>query len=96
MITKTWNIGESCVGGVITVEINDTVVDVICKDWDFKAGTLRTSDQSNAEERHRITVDMIKHNATSEIDDYLYELTSSYYASQIQDWIKKTLKTATA
>ena len=56
MKTKTFKIGEYCKGGIITVEIKGKQIDVIAKDWDYSKGTMKSSDQSNAKEFDRLTV----------------------------------------
>jgi hypothetical protein len=35
MYTKTWKIGEVCQGGIITVEIKNSAISVIGKEWIF-------------------------------------------------------------
>jgi hypothetical protein len=46
MATKTFKIGESCKGGVITIETTKTQVNVIAKEWDSSKGYNKGSDQS--------------------------------------------------
>jgi hypothetical protein len=36
MYTKTWKIGEVCQGGIITVEIKNSAISVIGKEWILK------------------------------------------------------------
>ena len=102
MASKTFKIGEYCVGGIITVDINKNKVTVINKDWDMSQGTRRGSNQSNAKELSRIEVvvpqgddvfnnDKQKH----QIDDYLHGLTTSYYADQVMKFIKTKIKFTT-
>jgi ABC-type metal ion transport system substrate-binding protein len=92
MATKTFKIGEYCKGGIITVEITGTKVAVIAKDWDFSKGSRRSSDQSNAEEFDRHTVNVTAIGARREIDDFLNDLTSSYYSDEVLKWIETKVK----
>lgn len=88
MTTKTWKIGESCKGGIITVEISGKVIKVIGKDWDVNAGYNKNSNQSNAKEFTSGTVLSTDFNAESKIDDFLNDLTTFYYSNSILQWIK--------
>ena len=56
MKSKTWKLGEVCQGGVITVDITNTEVSVIAKEWDYSTGSNKSSDQSKAKEFNRKTV----------------------------------------
>lgn len=90
MATKTFKIGEYAKGGVITVETTPNHVTVIGKDWDMSKGTKKSSDQSNAKEfcRKQVSIAHSTDNSERELSDYLCDLTTSYYADQIMDWIK--------
>lgn len=92
--TKTFKLGENCRGGVITAEVNGNKVSVIGKDWDMSKGCSRGSDQSNAKEFDRRTVDVTNSNARRELDDFLCDLTTSYYAGQVLEWIETKVKFA--
>lgn len=86
--TKTWKIGEYCKGGIITVEITGKVIVVIGKEWDYSKGSNRGSDQSNAKEFTRGTITSEDYNAERKLYMFLTELTTSYYADQVLEWIK--------
>jgi hypothetical protein len=88
MATKTWRIGERCKGGVITIETTKTQVKVICKEWDTSKGYSKGSDQSNAKEWNRLEVNLSSSDAERSVDWFLFDLTTSYYAGEIMDWIK--------
>jgi NMD protein affecting ribosome stability and mRNA decay len=90
--TKTFKIGEYCKGGIITVEINGNVIDIIGKDWDTSAGYTKKSNQSNAKEFDRETVLSTDSNAQRKMMDFLEDLTTYYYASEVLDWIKSKVK----
>ena len=92
MATKTWKIGEYCTGGIITVEIKGNKVAAIGKEWDYSKGTLRSSDQKNAKEFTRKEVKTTDIGAERTLDFFLCDLTTSYYAGQIMDWIKTKAK----
>jgi len=89
MITKTFKIGEYMKGGVCTVEINGKDIAVIAKEWDFTAGTKRTSNQSKAKEFDRVEVKSDDYTAYRQIREFLEDLTSHYFAEQIADYIKQ-------
>ena len=90
--TKTWKIGEYCKGGIITVEVKGNQIDIIGKEWDMSTGTRRSSNQSNAKEFTRETVDATYSSAERRCDNFLCDLTTSYYAGQVMEWIKEQVK----
>ena len=94
--TKTWKIGEYCKGGVITVEITGKVINIIGKDWDYSTGSNKSSNQSKAKEFARLTLNMVYPYLLADTHSkcfmFLTDLTTSYYADQILDWIKSKLK----
>lgn len=88
MKTKTFKIGEYCKGGIITVEIKGNTIAVIAKEWDHSQGTRRGSDQKNAKEWDRLTVEADVDGVERKLLDYLCDLTTSYYADQVLEFIK--------
>lgn len=88
MATKTWKIGECCKGGIITVETTKTNVTVIGKEWDYSQGSNRGSNQTNAKEFIKATVDVKSNGARRKVDEFLNDLTTSYYADEILKWIE--------
>lgn len=88
MKTKTWKLGEYAKGGIITVEITGKIVVIIGKEWDFSAGSRRSSDQSKAKEFTRGTAEATEDGAYRKIINFLEDLTTPYYAEQIMKWIK--------
>ena len=86
--TKTWKIGECCKGGIITVEISGNAIDIIGKDWDFSKGSNKSSDQSKAKEFDRETYNATDNNVERQMMDFLEDLTTHYYASEVVKWIK--------
>jgi hypothetical protein len=86
--TKTWKIGESMQGGVLTVEINGDKIDIIAKQWDFSKGSNKSSDQSKAKEFDRETYNATDNNVERQMMDFLEDLTTHYYASEVVSWIK--------
>ena len=91
-MTKTWKIGEYCKGGIITVEIKGKTIAIIGKEWDYNAGSRRSSDQSKAEEFQRTTVDSTEANAYYKVYDCLVDLTTSYYAEEVIKWMASKVK----
>lgn len=88
MATKTWKLGEVCKGGIITIETTKTQVKVIAKEWDYSKGSNKGSDQSQAKEWNRLEVNLTDREAERKIDWFLFDLTTSYWAGEILDWIK--------
>ena len=92
MATKTWKLGEVCKGGIITIETTKTQVKVIAKEWDTSKGFGKGSDQSKAKERNQLEVNLSDRDAESKADWFLFDLTTSYWAGEIMDWIKTQVK----
>lgn len=92
MASKTWKLGEVCRGGVITVEATANKVTVIAKEWDFSQGSNKGSNQSNAKEWDRLEVYTFESQAENKLYNYLTDLTTSYYAEKILEWINTKTK----
>lgn len=88
MATKTWKLGELARGGVITVTTTKNSVLVQAKEWDTSKGFSKGSDQSQAKEWNRLEVSLSDTDAESKADWFLFDLTTSYWAGEIMDWIK--------
>lgn len=91
MKTKTWKIGEVCQGGIITVEIQGEKISVIGKEWDFSKGYRRSSDQSGAKEFTRRTFFSTDSRGGNQIEGFIAELSTFYWADQILGWIKSKI-----
>ena len=80
MASKTFKIGEYAVGGIISVEITGKVIQVKALDWNTKEvvqkGTIVSTDL----------------NAESQLDTFLNDLTSYYYAEKVMNWIKEKVE----
>lgn len=80
-MTKTFNIGEHCIGGILTITINKGIK-IDCKYWDtkqiFKTKTFEVKKYDCLNETNTIF----------EIEEWLNDLTSSYYVSNILDYIE--------
>ena len=79
--TKTWKIGEECVGGIIQIKVSEgtyfpqgTTIKVLVKKW--KSGEV-------------IYSNIFGRIHESQIVNHLHEMTTSYYASIIMEWIKE-------
>jgi hypothetical protein len=79
--TKTWKIGEECVGGIIQAKISEnvyfpssTTVKILVKEW--KTGEI-------------IHSDIFGRIHESRLENHLHEMTTSYYASKIMEWVKE-------
>jgi len=96
MATKTFKIGESSRGGIITVETTKDSVTLIAKEWDYSAGSSRSSNQTNAKETHRLEVSSSDSNADRKLLDWLCEESTSYYAETIMKWVRTKIKLSTS
>lgn len=78
--TKQFKIGERAVGGIIKVDIIGKIIHVQCLDWTSKkvvnSGTGETDDPD----------------AYRKLWWYLGDVTSSYHADKILEWIKSKVK----
>jgi len=79
-MTKTFKIGEYAVGGKIRVSIPKTLTNIKIDIIDYNDNTLVNQYIYYSFDRIRIERD-------------LFEMTSSYWISQITDWITKNWKT---
>lgn len=77
MATKTFKIGEYAIGGIIQVRTTSDTINIDALDWN--------SNQKIMGREFRVKA----MNVTNEIDSYLNELTSSYYAEKVFDFIKE-------
>ena len=93
--TKTWLLGENCQGGVITIVINGKMIEVQGKEWDFSKGSNKNSDQSNAKIFRRDIVMADNLDSKYNLLDILNDLTSSYYADEICNWIESKVQLKT-
>jgi hypothetical protein len=92
MAKKTFKIGEVCRGGVITAETTAKTVTIISKEWDTSGGYSRAASQENAKELNRLTVNVDDENAYRKLDQYLSDLSTSYWADKILVWVKSKSK----
>ena len=77
---KTFKIGEYAKGGIVTVQITGKVIIVKALDWNTKAQIMSgsvTSDERNAQWK---------------LNDFLNDITSSYYADKVLSWIKSKVQ----
>ena len=79
--TKTWKIGEYCVGGIIQAKISEnayfpssTTVKILVKEW--KTGEVVDSRLFGRLHENNLLV-------------YLHDITSSYYAEKVMEWVKE-------
>lgn len=76
MATKKFKIGEYAVGGIIQVEIKGKVLSVKALDYNSQKEVVGGSIMTNEDD------------AYWKVTSYLNELTSSYYADKIMEYIK--------
>ena len=91
MANKTFKIGEWCKGGIIEAQVNKTTIVLIGKDWDFSAGSNKSSNQSNAKEFTRETYQLSNERWINGVWEWLNDMTSYYYAEKVLDWINSKL-----
>ena len=76
MATKKFKIGEYAVGGIIQVDIKGKVLSVKALDYNSQKEVVGGSIMTNEDD------------AYWKVTSYLNELTSSYYADKIMEYIK--------
>ena len=79
--TKTWKIGEECIGGIIQIKVSEgtyfpqgTTIKVLVKEW--KSGEVIHSNIFGRIHESRLV-------------NHLHDMTTSYHASIIMEWIKE-------
>ena len=90
--SKTFKIGEYAKGGIIQVVIEGNNITVIGKDWDMSKGTRKGSDQSGAKEFTRGNFVATDHNVKRQLDEFIIDLTTSYYTDTIVKWIESKVE----
>lgn len=81
MAKKTYKIGEYAIGGIIAVETTKTSARVICKDYNSKEVI---SDMT-------FTNEQIYDEGYNPLMQHLNDLTTSYYAETINEFIEKNV-----
>jgi hypothetical protein len=80
MAKKQFKIGECAVGGIIAVEITGKVIQVKALDYNSKKEVQTGSVMSDERQ------------AQWKLDNFLNDLTTSYYAEKVLDWIKTKVR----
>lgn len=80
MATKSFKIGEYAIGGIIKVDINGKVIQVKALDYYSKNEVMSGSVMSD------------EYDAKRKLDNFLHELTSTYYANKIMEWIESKVE----
>ena len=80
MAKKTFKIGECAVGGIIAVEITGKLIQIKALDYYSKKEVSSGSAMSDEQDTPR------------KLDNYLNDLTTSYYADKIMTWIKSKVE----
>ena len=88
MANKTFKIGESCAGGIITAHTTAKTVRLVQREWDYSKGSRRSSNQSGADELDRITLPVDGSDTSRRLSDWLNNITTSYYSETVLDWVK--------
>jgi hypothetical protein len=79
-MTKTFNIGEYAIGGRIKLTITSSVIRIQALDWNSKKVVMESD--FNADQQ----------GCDTQINNYLHELTSSYWADQVMQWIESKIE----
>lgn len=79
--TKEFKIGEYAIGGIIWVDITGQSIKVSARDWSSK--------EVVDEQCFPLA---LTRQLTCDLDEYLNELTSHYYAEQVLEWIKSKVE----
>ena len=80
MATKSFKIGEYAIGGIIKVNINVMVILVKALDYYSKKEVMSGSVMSD------------EYDAKRKLNNFLHELTSSYYAGKVMEWIESKVE----
>jgi hypothetical protein len=80
MATKSFKIGEYAIGGIIKVDINGKVIQVKALDYYSKKEVMSGSVMSD------------EYDAKRKLNNFLHELTSSYYAGKVMEWIESKVE----
>ena len=80
MAKKQFKIGECAVGGIIAVEITGKVIQI--KALDYYSKKEVSSGSAMSDDSH----------CAQKLDNYLNDLTTSYYAGKVLDWIKSKVE----
>ena len=80
MAKKTFKIGEYAIGGIIQVCTTSDTINIDSLDWTTKEKIMGREFRINM------------YDVEYEIFKYLNELTSSYYADKVTDFIKENVK----
>ena len=80
MAKKTFKIGEYAIGGIIQVCTTSDTLNIDALDWSTKEKIMGREFRINM------------YDVEYEIFKYLNELTSSYYADKVTDFIKENVK----
>ena len=74
--SKQFKIGESAIGGIIVAIIVDNLVTIEARDWNTSKVVQEKS------------IGITDPNARQQVDEYLNELTSSYHAEKVMEYIE--------
>jgi hypothetical protein len=80
MPTKSFKIGEYAIGGIIKVQINGKAIQVQALDYNSKKEVMSGSCMSD------------EYDARWKMLNFLNELTSSYYADKVLEWIESNVE----
>lgn len=78
--TKSFKIGEYAVGGIIKAEVKGKVI------------LIKALDYYSKKEVQTGSVLATENNAKFKLDNFLNELTSSYYADKILKWVESKVE----
>jgi hypothetical protein len=80
MAKKQFKIGECAVGGIIAVETTGKVIQI--KALDYFSKKVVSTGTAHADD----------YDSRRKVDNFLNDLTTSYYAGKVLDWIETKVK----
>jgi hypothetical protein len=93
MPQKMFKIGEYAKGGIIQVKITGKVIQVIGREWNHSnGGRKRQQTEANCPEWIRGTELSTDHNVERKLENFLTELSTSWWSDEIIKWIKTKVK----
>ena len=92
MASKTFKIGEACIGGVITAETTAGSVTIKIREWDTSVGFSRGSNQSGARVINTFTVKVTDRDADRILHNFISDNATHYWADQVMEWVESKSK----
>ena len=92
MASKTFKIGEACIGGVLTAETTAGAITIKIREWDTSAGYSRGSNQSGAKVINTYTVRIQDRDVYMKLHNFISDNATHYWADQVMEWVESKSK----